>query len=122
MKITYYLEVLSSWCYWVEPAWVELRSVQVAAAAVPDVLDAPSLLARARSPDIESRARASTAEFHSLGVTMRPAFLLENASGDKALFSGLASSAPLIVAADALLADEAAQIAYAAHHGPPPST
>jgi len=25
MKITYYLEVISSWCYWAEPAWTELK-------------------------------------------------------------------------------------------------
>jgi predicted DsbA family dithiol-disulfide isomerase len=25
MKITYYLEVISSWCYWSEPAWAELQ-------------------------------------------------------------------------------------------------
>ncbi len=25
MKITYYLEVLSSWCFWAEPAWAELK-------------------------------------------------------------------------------------------------
>ena len=25
LKITYYLEVISSWCYWAEPAWAELR-------------------------------------------------------------------------------------------------
>jgi predicted DsbA family dithiol-disulfide isomerase len=25
MKITYYLEVISSWCYWAEPAWAELK-------------------------------------------------------------------------------------------------
>jgi predicted DsbA family dithiol-disulfide isomerase len=25
MKITYYLEVTSSWCHWAEPTWVELR-------------------------------------------------------------------------------------------------
>jgi hypothetical protein len=25
MKVTYYLEVLSSWCYWAEPAWAELK-------------------------------------------------------------------------------------------------
>jgi len=25
MKITYFLEVLSSWCYWAEPAWAELK-------------------------------------------------------------------------------------------------
>src|SRR5215470_5299323 len=26
MKITYYLEVISSWCYWAEPAWAELKT------------------------------------------------------------------------------------------------
>ncbi|MSU63205.1 MAG: disulfide bond formation protein DsbA [Pedosphaera sp.] len=25
MKITYYLEVISSWCYWAEPSWAELK-------------------------------------------------------------------------------------------------
>lgn len=25
MKVTYYLETISSWCYWVEPAWAELK-------------------------------------------------------------------------------------------------
>jgi hypothetical protein len=25
VKITYYLEVISSWCHWVEPAWAELK-------------------------------------------------------------------------------------------------
>ena len=25
MKVTYYFEVLSSWCYWAEPAWAELK-------------------------------------------------------------------------------------------------
>jgi predicted DsbA family dithiol-disulfide isomerase len=26
MKITYYLEVLSSWCHWVEPTWAALKA------------------------------------------------------------------------------------------------
>ncbi len=26
MKITYYLEVSSSWCHWAEPAWAELKA------------------------------------------------------------------------------------------------
>lgn len=25
LKVTYYLEVISSWCYWAEPAWAELK-------------------------------------------------------------------------------------------------
>jgi predicted DsbA family dithiol-disulfide isomerase len=26
MKVTYYLNVLSSWCHWAEPAWAELKT------------------------------------------------------------------------------------------------
>src|SRR4051812_38743050 len=26
MKVTYYVEVLSSWCHWVEPVWTELKT------------------------------------------------------------------------------------------------
>ena len=25
VKVTYYLDVVSSWCYWAEPAWAELK-------------------------------------------------------------------------------------------------
>jgi len=25
IQVTYYLEVISSWCYWAEPAWMELK-------------------------------------------------------------------------------------------------
>jgi predicted DsbA family dithiol-disulfide isomerase len=25
LKVTYYLEVISSWCFWAEPAWAELK-------------------------------------------------------------------------------------------------
>src|SRR5437899_6036241 len=27
VRVTYYLEVISSWCYWAEPAWTELKSL-----------------------------------------------------------------------------------------------
>ena len=26
MKVTYFIEILSSWCHWAEPAWAELKS------------------------------------------------------------------------------------------------
>ena len=25
VKVTYYLEVTSSWCFWAEPTWAELK-------------------------------------------------------------------------------------------------
>ena len=218
MKIVYYLEVISSWCHWAEPAWAELRtrhagnaefswkialmdasgmpqsreqadwfyrrsgtimrssymlnsgwyedgrleylapnlvaeaakdfgitddrvrlaianaavlegqrvgdwetSARIAAAAAPHELDAAVLLDRARSPEIEARVRASTTEFHALGVTQRPTFVLENAWGDRAVLSGIASPGALLSAADALLADERAMRSYTMHHGNPPA-
>ena len=217
MKITYYLEVVSSWCFWAEPAWADLKrryagrvefdwrialmdvsglpvsrsqvdwfyrrsgtlthssfmlnsgwfdpslseylapnlvaeaardfgvtgdqvrlaiaqaalrdgqqvgqwkiSARVAAAAAP--LDFEQLLDRALAPAVEARARAATADFHRLGVTQRPTFVLENTGGDRAILSGLASLAPLIAVMEALLADELAQTSYASHHGSPPRT
>jgi len=96
--------------------WQEAASVAAAAAG----LDAPALLKKARSPEIEARARASTAEFYALKVTQRPAFVLENAIGDRAVFSGLAVAAPLAAAIDAMLHDAAAYASFAAHFGTPP--
>ena len=94
--------------------WEE--SVAAAICAVP-WLDGPQLLTRARNPEVEARARATTAEFQALGVTQRPTFLLENEGGDRAVFSGIATAPPLLAAADALLADEDFARAYATHHG-----
>lgn len=215
MRLTYYLEVVSSWCHWAEPAWKELRErlagradfewkvalmdetgmpvsrpqiewfyrrsgthmrspymlnsgwyedgvteylapnlvaeaakdfgitddrarlaiahaalregrkvaqweVSAEAAAAACGLDAAALLAKARTPEIEARARATTAEFHALQVTQRPTFVLENAIGDRAVFSGLAQAAPILATAEAMLADAAYLAAYKAHFGPPP--
>jgi len=216
VKVTYYLEVISSWCYWAEPAWAELKQrydgkvefgwklalmdasglpasrnqcewfyrrsgtivrspfmlnsgwfdpelkeylapnlvaeaakefgvtddrvrlaiahaalregrkvgrweEAAAVAAATAGLDASALLEKARSPEIEARARATTTEFHALRVTQRPTFLLENTIGDRAVFSGLAVAAPLAAAIDAMLDDAAAYSSHAAHFGPPPA-
>jgi predicted DsbA family dithiol-disulfide isomerase len=218
MKITCYLDVLSSWCHWAEPAWAELKTryagrmefawkiallnpgdfpvsreqedwffrrsgtimrspymlnsgwveperkglypapnlvaeagrdfgftddrlrlalahaalregrkigdmaEAIAVAAKATGLDGEKLWERAQSPEIEARARASTAEFHALQITQRPAFVLEDPIGDKAVFSGLVTAAPLIATIDAMLADTAAYAAHAAHFGQPPAT
>jgi predicted DsbA family dithiol-disulfide isomerase len=216
MKITYFVEMLSSWCYWAEPTWLELKnkyagrvqfqwkialmnsedfpasnaqcdwfyrrsgtimrspfklnagwfeasrkgdytapnhvaeagkdlgatddrlrlalmqaamrdgrkigdlaeSIAVAAQAVG--LDPAQLRARAESPEVKERVRVSTAEFHALKINQRPAFLLEDAIGDRAVFSGLVALAPLTATIDAMLADTAAYATHAAHFGSPP--
>jgi predicted DsbA family dithiol-disulfide isomerase len=84
-------------------------------------LDKARLLASARSPEMEARARASTAEFHALQVTQRPTFVLDTEIGDRAVFSGFARVAPLIATVDAALDDAAAYTSFAAHFGVPPA-
>jgi predicted DsbA family dithiol-disulfide isomerase len=218
MKVTYYLEVISSWCYWAEPAWAGLKAryasggvefgwkialmrkedypvsreqcdwfyrrcgqlmqspfrlnsgwlepwrpglfpaasyvaeagkdfgitgdelrlalahaadrdglkvasmgpaIEVAAQATR--LDPKALQARAESPEVAARIAASTAEFFAHQIDQRPAFVLTNAIGDKAVFSGLAKPEPLAAAIEAMLADEAAYAAHKAHFGGPPA-
>jgi predicted DsbA family dithiol-disulfide isomerase len=219
MKVTYYLEVLSSWCYWSEPMWAELKSryagratfawkiaqmkaadypvspaqcdwfyrrsgmlmrspfmlksgwlepvpegavvapnlvaeaardfgfdgdeirlalahageregkkilqmsvaVAVAAKAGGRKLHARKLLARAGSAEVRARVEASSREFFAHQVNQRPTFVLEDAIGDKAVFSGLVRIEPLAATIDAMLADTAAYAAHAAHFGQPPA-
>jgi predicted DsbA family dithiol-disulfide isomerase len=218
MKVTYYLEVISSWCYWAEPAWAELKqryaargvefewkialmgkddypvsreqcdwfyrrsgmmmkspfmlnsgwlepfraeqfpaasyvaeagkdfgitgdelrlalahageregrkiasmgpAIEVAVQATK--LDGARLRARAESPEVAARIQASTAEFFAHQVNQRPTFILTDAIGDKAVFSGLVQVAPLAATIDAMLADTAAYAAHKAHFGGPPA-
>jgi len=221
MKVTYYLEVLSSWCTWVEPTWAELKTryaargvefewkialmkpeefpasraqcdwfyqrsggtvmhspfklnsgwfeegrkgvyhapnlvaeaakdfgfsgdeirlalahaavregkkigdlataVAVAAKAGGKKLDAKKLRARAESAAVLARIEGSTAEFHAHQISQRPAFVLTDDIGDKAVFSGLVRIEPLVATIEAMLADTAAYAAHAAHHGKPPA-
>ncbi len=218
MKITYYLEVLSSWCTWVEPTWDALKeryggrvefewkialmspgdfpasqaqcdwfyrrsggtvmrspfmlnsgwfeasrkgvydapnlvaeagrdfgfdgdeirralahaavregrkvgdmATAVAVAAKAGKLDPKKLRAKAESAAVKARIEASTREFFAHQINQRPAFVLTDAIGDKAVFSGLVRLEPLAATIDAMLADTAAYAAHAAHHGKPPS-
>jgi predicted DsbA family dithiol-disulfide isomerase len=219
VKITYYLEVLSSWCTWAEPAWAELKaryagrvefewkialmnpgdfpvsrsqcdwfyrrsggtvmhspfmlnsgwfeparqgvydapnlvaeagkdfgftgdelrlalahaalregrkvgdlSEAVAVAAKAGKISPKKLRARAGSAEVKTRVATSTAAFHEHRISQRPAFILEDAIGDKVVFSGLVRAAPIAAAIDAMLSDTAAYAAHAAHHGKPPAS
>ncbi|MES1194995.1 MAG: disulfide bond formation protein DsbA [Opitutus sp.] len=225
MKVTYYLEVISSWCYWVEPAWAELKQryagrvefdwkialmrkedyptsreqcdwfyrrsgmlmrspfmlnsgwmepfrdglfpaasyvaeagkdfgitgdelgLALAHAAERDGLKVCSmdpaievavkaleagtlgatrlrpasarqeLRARAESPEVAARIKASTAEFFAHQIDQRPAFILTSPIGDKAVFSGVPRIEPLAATIDSMLADAAAYAAHKAHYG-----
>ena len=218
MKVTYYLEVLSSWCHWVDPVWAGLQAryagrvefewkialmhpgdfpvsqaqcdwfyqrsggtvmrsayklnsgwfdparqgdyqapnlvaeagkdfgvtddrvrlalthaalregvkigdmaLAVAVAAKAAKLEAKKLRKAAESATVLARVQASTAEFFSHQINQRPAFVLTDAIGDKAVFSGLVQLEPFVATIDAMLADTAAYAAHKAHHGAPPA-
>ncbi len=220
MKVTYFLEVTSSWCYWAEPMWAELKrryagraefgwkiaqmdasdypstreqcdwfyrrsgmvmkspfmlssgwfepvkagtivapnlvaeaardfgfegdeirlalshageregrkvlqldvSVAIAVKAGGKKLNAKKLRAGAESAAVRARVEASSEEFSAHQITQRPAFVLEDAIGDKAVFSGLVRIEPLAATIDTMLADTAAYAAHAAHFGGPPKS
>ncbi len=220
MKVTYYLEVSSSWCFWVEPMWAELKAryagraefgwkiaqmnasdyptsreqcdwfyrrsgmlmrspfmlssgwfepefikdgvvvapnlvaeagrdfgiagdeirlalatagerdgqktlrmeVAVAIAAQAAKLDPAKLRARAESPEVRARVQASSQEFFAHQITQRPAFVLEDAIGDKAVFAGLVKIEPLAATIEAMLSDSAGYAAHKAHFGGPPAS
>jgi predicted DsbA family dithiol-disulfide isomerase len=89
--------------------------------AVAGNIDRKKVLDRARSPEIEKRVRASTAEFHALQITQRPAFLIDTEIGDRAVFSGVVKLEPLTATLNSMLDDAAAYAAYKAHFGDPPA-
>jgi predicted DsbA family dithiol-disulfide isomerase len=84
-------------------------------------IDAAKLLERAKSPAIENRVRASTAEFRALQITQRPAFVIDTEIGDRAIFSGVVRLEPLAATIDSMLDDASAYAAHKAHFGEPPA-
>ncbi len=219
VTVTYYLEILSSWCHWAEPAWQELKqryagrvdfqwrialmlpedfpvsaaqcdwfynrsgthvqsavklnsgwfeadragryeapnwvaeagrdfiddtddrirlaltraavldgrrignldtAIEVAAAAAS--FDPVALRAAAESSAVHDRVAASTARFFAHQLSQRPSFVLESRIGDKAVFSGTWTAAPLSAALDAMLTDAARYASHATHFGAPPIT
>lgn len=85
-------------------------------------LDAATLEVRARSAEVLDRMRGTTAEYHAYKMSVRPALLIENTIGDRAVLSGLVAAAPIAAVIDAMLQDEAAYASHAAHYGGPPAS
>jgi predicted DsbA family dithiol-disulfide isomerase len=94
--------------------------VAIEIAAQASNLDPLQLKVLAQSEKIAALCHVSTAEFLALQVSQRPTFVLQNDIGDRAVFSGLVRVEPLLVAAEALLADETAYASWKAHFGDPP--
>jgi len=92
----------------------------VAIAAAASGLTAEKIRVRAESAEVKARVEASTAEFFAHRITERPAFILEDEIGDKAVFSGLLQIEPLAATIEAMLADTTAYARFAATNGEPP--
>jgi len=96
------------------------RAVAVAVHASAGHLETNRLREAATSGAVRDRINASTREFSAHNIDQRPAFVLTDAIGDKAVFSGLVRIEPLAATIDAMLADTAAYASYKVHHGTPP--
>jgi predicted DsbA family dithiol-disulfide isomerase len=84
-------------------------------------MEGDKLLERAKSPVVEKRVRASSAEFRAIQITQRPAFVIDTEIGDRAIFSGVVKLEPLAATIDSMLDDAAAYAAHKAHFGDPPA-
>jgi len=100
------------------------REVVVEIAARAGALEPRALDEKMNDPAIERILRENAATFAGLaphGLDQRPAFVFENAIGDRAIFSGVWRYEPLAACASAMIADEAAYAKFAATAEPYPS-
>ncbi len=93
-------------------------SVEIAAAATN--LDPTKLQEAAESDAVRDRVAKSTQHFFDHQLSQRPSFIVESNIRDKAVFSGLWTSAPLIASLENMLADHARYTAHATHFGEAP--
>jgi len=95
-------------------------NVCVDLAATAGNLDKKKLLEGAQSAAVAKRLRDSTAEFHAMQITQRPAFVIDTEIGDRAIFSGVVRLEPLAATIDGMLDDAVGYAAHKAHFGDPP--
>jgi predicted DsbA family dithiol-disulfide isomerase len=106
LKITYYLDVISSWCYWTEPAWAELKRRCANAPVSFDwriaLLDASGIS--------KSRAQADWF-FRRSGTIVGSPFMLDSGWLDPALPEFLAPNCMAEAARDFGVKDDTARLA-----------
>jgi len=83
-------------------------------------IDKKKLLDAAQSSKVEKRLRDSSAEFHAMQITQRPAFVIDTEIGDRAIFSGIVRLEPLAATIDSMLEDAIGYATHKAHFGDPP--
>ena len=95
--------------------------VAVAIAAEASGLNRDALRTASLDPQTRATLDASTRDFHAMGATQRPTWVVESEIGDRAMLSGTWRAAPVIAVVEATLADLRAYRSHAAHHGGVPS-
>lgn len=91
--------------------------VAVAVAAEASGLDRDRLREAALAARTRATVEATTREFHAMGATQRPTWVVESAIGDRTMLSGTWRAAPVIAVVEATLADLRAYRSHAAHYG-----
>jgi len=91
----------------------------VAIAAEASDLCADALQTKAQAPETEAAIAASEAAFTALGLTQRPAIVLDSPIGDRVAFSGIVQHAPLHATIASMLEDIADYASFQAHFGVP---
>jgi len=107
IKITYYLDVMSSWCHWAEPAWLELKkryAGQVEFAWRIALLDATGLPASREQEDWFYRRS---------GTIVRSPFMLSSGWFDPALKEYLAPNCVAEAGRDFGIGDDCIRLALA---------
>jgi predicted DsbA family dithiol-disulfide isomerase len=95
--------------------------VAVSIAAKASGLDRDTLRKASLDPQTRATVDASSLDFHAMGATQRPTWVIESEIGDRAMLSGIWRAAPVIAVIEATLADLRAYRSHAAHYGGTPT-
>ena len=91
--------------------------VAVAIASEASGLNRDALRTASLDPQTRVTLEESTREFHAMGATQRPTWVIESEIGDRAMLSGTWRAAPVIAVLEAMIADVRAYRSHAAHYG-----
>src|SRR5207302_1557735 len=138
ITVTDYLDVVSSWCFWSEPTWAELKKryegrvkfewkiALMDPNGLPASREQEQWFYRRSGMIMRSPFMLNTDWYDSsLPEWLAPNSVAEAAkdfgfTDDRAVFSGVVKLEPLTATIDSMLDDAAAYAAHKAHFGDPP--
>ena len=96
------------------------RAVALRLASEASGITTEALTSAIDDPALASELQESLSEFESYRIDQRPAFILQSAIGDTAVFSGLYRSEPIFAALEAMFRDEEKYAVHSSSHPPIP--